>query len=138
MCGVKRFLKSKPAPKGFRTCHRCRGVFPRDQFYTTGHCAMCEPISRREWLDAVPGRRAHDARMKRDRNLAKRVAGRGRTRCAHVMTDTEVRASTTTGAGYRQAGRSGARVPAIGTAADRCNTEPITNVTPGPIRDGMT
>lgn len=77
MCGVKRFLKSKPAPKGFRTCHRCRNIFPRDQVYTTGHCAACEPIRRREWLDAVPGRREHDAQVKRDRKRAKRAAAGG-------------------------------------------------------------
>lgn len=74
MSGQKRFLKGKPAPKGFRTCARCRGVFPRDQVYTTGHCATCEPIRRREWLDAVPGRREAASRAGVARRRAKRAA----------------------------------------------------------------
>lgn len=74
MRGVKRFLKGKPAPKGFRTCAGCGQIFPRDQVYTTGHCTTCEPIRRKKWLDAVPERRAHDAQVKRDRQRAKRAA----------------------------------------------------------------
>jgi hypothetical protein len=43
---------------GYRTCRRCNGVFPRDQVYTTNHCKSCEPIRRREYLDANPDQRA--------------------------------------------------------------------------------
>jgi len=75
MTGQKRFWRGKPAPKGFRTCARCRAVFPRALVYTTGHCATCEPIRRREWLDAVPGRREAANRAGVARARAERAAG---------------------------------------------------------------
>ncbi len=69
----RRFLKGKPAPKGFRTCYRCRGVFPRDQVYTTGHCTTCEPIRHKEWLDAVPGRRERQTQANAERRRARQA-----------------------------------------------------------------
>ncbi len=72
-----RFMRGKPAPRGFRRCARCRGVFPRDQVYTTGHCKTCEPIRRKEWLDAAPGRRERDSKAGVVRKRAKRAEERG-------------------------------------------------------------
>jgi len=72
-----RFMRGKPAPRGFRRCARCRGVFPRDQVYTTGHCKTCEPIRHKEWLDAEPGRRERDSKAGVALQRAKRAEERG-------------------------------------------------------------
>jgi len=46
------------APISFRTCRRCAEVFPKDQVYTSFHCKTCEPLRRKEYLDANPDKRA--------------------------------------------------------------------------------
>ncbi len=120
-----RFMRGKPAPRGFRRCARCRCVFPRDQVYTTGHCKTCEPIRHKEWLDAAPGRRERDSKAGKAgaaHTRAKRAKGRTRrsryqplvdylaalTEREAMLTDAEVEAiigaplptSAYTGSGY--------------------------------------